>query len=136
MQTTDIESLIPQRPPILMVNRFECDSADGCTTWLDVSESNMFMHDGHLLAEGLIEHIAQTAAAYIGYRRREVGDDVNLGFIGDVKKCTVAQSLPRPGDTVETRMRVVSQVGAITMIAAESTVQGETVTSCRMKLAN
>ena len=136
MQTSDIESLIPQRPPILMVDRFECDSADGCTTWLDIREGNMFLHNGRLLAEGLVEHIAQTAAAYIGHRRREAGEEVNLGFIGDVKKCTVAQHLPQVGDTVETHMRVVSQVGAITMIAAESTVGCETVISCRMKLAN
>ena len=136
MHTGDIASLIPQRPPILMVDRFECVEADRCTTWLDIRDGNLFLHGGRLLAEGLIEHIAQTAAAYIGYRRREAGDEVNLGFIGDIKKCTIADSLPGVGETVETQMRVVSQVGPITMIAAESRVNDVTVVACRMKLAN
>lgn len=119
-----------------MVDRFECGDEEACTTELNIREDNIFLTDGRIAAEGIIEHIAQTAAAYIGYRRKEAGEDVNLGFIGDIKRCTIADTMPVTGQTVKTAMRVVSQVGNITMISAESQVDGETVVSCRMKLAN
>ena len=61
---------------------------------------------------------------------------MNLGFIGDIKKCVISKTMPTVGQTVKTSMRVVSQVGGITMIAAESKVDNETILSCRMKLAN
>ncbi|MBO4588132.1 MAG: hydroxymyristoyl-ACP dehydratase [Bacteroidales bacterium] len=136
MLTSDIMSLIPQRPPILMVNRFECGDEEACNTELDIRGDNMFLSNGHLTAEGILEHIAQTAAAYIGYRRKLAGEEVNLGFIGDIKKCVISKTMPTVGQTVKTSMRVVSQVGGITMIAAESKVDNETILSCRMKLAN
>lgn len=136
MTIDDVTSLIPQRPPILMVDRFECGDEEACTTELDIREDNMFLSGGRMSAEGIVEHIAQTAAAYIGYRRKQAGEDVNLGFIGDIKKCVVSETMPTVGQTVKTAMKVVSQVGGITMIAAESKVEDRTVLSCRMKLAN
>lgn len=137
MHTTDIESYIPQRPPILMVDAFDCEGEGGCTSSLLVREGNIFLDgDGRMMAEGLLEHIAQTAAAYVGYCRKMAGDEVNLGYIGDIKRCSVGTRMPSVGKTVCTTMKVVSQVGNITMVAAESTSDGETLISCRMKLAN
>lgn len=132
----DITSLIPQRPPILMVDRFECGDEESCSTELVIRENNLFLSDGRLAAEGILEHIAQTAAAYIGYRRKVAGEEVNLGYIGDIKKCVVAKQMPSVGQTVNTVLKVMSQVGNITMISAESKVDDVTVISCRMKLAN
>ncbi len=119
-----------------MVSRFECGDDEACRSELDIDESNMFLAEGQVAAEGIVEHIAQTAAAYIGYRRKQAGEDVNLGFIGDIKRCSFGDTMPTAGQTVTTEMRVVSQVGNITMISAESKVDGELVASCRMKLAN
>ena len=128
MTTDDITSLIPQRPPILMVDRFSYEDDSLCHSELTLKEDNMFLHNGSMVPEGLLEHIAQTAAAHIGYRRKMAGEEVNLGFIGDI--------MPTVGQTVMTTMRVVSQVGNITMVSAESTSDGETLIECRMKLAN
>lgn len=132
----DITSLIPQRPPILMVDRFHYEDESLCHSELTVKEDNMFLHNGSIVPEGLLEHIAQTAASHIGYRRKMAGDEVNLGFIGDIKRCTIGNRMPTVGQTVTTTMKVVSQVGNITMVSAESTTDGETLISCRMKLAN
>lgn len=136
MTTDDITSLIPQRPPILMVDRFSYEDDSLCHSELTLKEDNMFLHNGSMVPEGLLEHIAQTAAAHIGYRRKMAGEEVNLGFIGDIKRCTMGKRMPTVGQTVMTTMRVVSQVGNITMVSAESTSDGETLIECRMKLAN
>jgi predicted hotdog family 3-hydroxylacyl-ACP dehydratase len=136
MTTDDITSLIPQRPPILMVDRFSYEVDSLCHSELTLKEDNMFLHNGSMVPEGLLEHIAQTAAAHIGYRRKMAGEEVNLGFIGDIKRCTMGKRMPTVGQTVMTTMRVVSQVGNITMVSAESTSNGVTLIECRMKLAN
>lgn len=136
MTTDDITSLIPQRPPILMVDRFSYEDDSLCHSELTLKEDNMFLHNGSMVPEGLLEHIAQTAAAHTGYRRKMAGEEVNLGFIGDIKRCTMGKRMPTVGQTVMTTMRVVSQVGNITMVSAESTSDGETLIECRMKLAN
>ena len=136
MTTDDITSLIPQRPPILMVDRFSYEDDSLCHSELTLKEDNMFLHNGSMVPEGLLEHIAQTAAAHIGYRRKMAGEEVNLGFFGDIKRCTMGKRMPTVGQTVMTTMRVVSQVGNITMVSAESTSDGETLIECRMKLAN
>ena len=136
MTTDDITSLRPQRPPILMVDRFSYEDDSLCHSELTLKEDNMFLHNGSMVPEGLLEHIAQTAAAHIGYRRKMAGEEVNLGFIGDIKRCTMGKRMPTVGQTVMTTMRVVSQVGNITMVSAESTSDGETLIECRMKLAN
>lgn len=136
MTTDDITSLIPQRPPILMVDRFSYEDDSLCHSELTLKEDNMFLHNGSMVPEGLLEHIAQTAAAHIGYRRKMAGEEVNLGFIGDIKRCTMGKRMPTVGQTLMTTMRVVSQVGNITMVSAESTSDGETLIECRMKLAN
>lgn len=136
MTTDDITSLIPQRPPILMVDRFSYEDDSLCHSELTLKEDNMFLHNGSMVPEGLLEHIAQTAAAHIGYRRKMAGEEVNLGFIGDIKRCTMGKRMPTVGQTVMTTMRVVSQVGNITMVSAESTSDGETLIECRMKLSN
>lgn len=136
MTTDDITSLIPQRPPILMVDRFSYEDDSLCHSELTLKEDNMFLHNGSMVPEGLLEHIAQTAAAHIGYLRKMAGEEVNLGFIGDIKRCTMGKRMPTVGQTVMTTMRVVSQVGNITMVSAESTSDGETLIECRMKLAN
>ena len=135
--TTDIQSLIPQRPPILMLDSFFFDDEDNCRSELTLRPDNMFVGDnGRIAAEGLLEHVAQTAAAHIGYCRKQAGQEVNLGFIGDIKRCNIGHSLPSAGQTVTTTVKIVSRVGNITMVAAECRADGDTVLSCRMKLAN
>ncbi len=135
--TRDIASLIPQRPPIMMVESFTYEDAQHCHSELTIGEDNIFVDpNGRLAEEGILEHIAQTAAAYIGYCRKLVGEEVNMGYIGDIKRCVISAPMPVVGDVLCTNIQIMSQVGNITMISAETTVAGRTVVTCRMKLAN
>ena len=71
----DITSLIPQRPPILMVDRFHYEDEDLCHSELTVKEDNMFLHNGSIVPEGLLEHIASPhwLPPQDGWRRGEPG---------------------------------------------------------------
>lgn len=133
----DIQSLIPQRPPILMVEEYMFDDENSCRSSLTIAEDNLFLDENrHMSSEGILEHIAQTAAAHIGYRRKLAGFAVNYGYIGDIKRCQISEPMPLAGEQLTTALHVISQVENITMISAETSVNGRVVVSCRMKLAN
>lgn len=61
----DINTLIPQRDPIQMVDRLESVDGKKGFTSLSIKAGNFFIDDDGLIAEaGLIEHIAQSASAF------------------------------------------------------------------------
>ena len=96
-----ITELIPQRPPMVMVDRFEgIDAEDQSHTSLTVREDNLFVEEGALTECGLIEHMAQSAAARVGWRCREAGEKVPyrrcLPFSG---RCVAAGRCPFGNDT-------------------------------------
>ncbi|MBR5921767.1 MAG: hydroxymyristoyl-ACP dehydratase [Bacteroidales bacterium] len=136
-KVTDITSLIPQRPPILMVDGYFFEDDLHCRSELTVAADNMFLGEGGCVAEeGLLEHVAQTSAAHIGHIRKMEGQSITLGYIGDIKRAVFTPPMPAAGDTLHTKLTVVSQVGNVTLVSAETSVDERVVLTCRMKLAN
>ena len=128
-----ITDLIPQRPPIVMVDELVGVEEDVTTTRLTVREENIFV-DGGIFSEcGLIEHMAQSAAARVGYLFRSAGKEIPVGYIGSVNNFALVR-LPETGETVETRITVVQEVFNITLVEAVSAVGDEEIASCQMKI--
>lgn len=135
-KVTDIASLIPQRSPIQMVDRYIFEDELNCRSELTINEDNLFLDElGYMSVEGVLEHIAQTSAAHIGYLHRLAGKTISLGYIGDIKRCAVTGQMPAAGATLCTRVSVVSQVGNVTLVSAEAAVNDSPIMSCRMKVA-
>ena len=88
MVNEDIKNLIPQRDPIMMVDKLIDVDGDVAVTSLTVRDDNYFIDENGLLAEpGLIEHIAQSASAFAGYRAMASGAVIPpVGYIGEVKR--------------------------------------------------
>ena len=78
--------LIPQRPPMVMIDRFYGIEENTSWSGLAVTPDNLFCRDGVLQETGIIEHIAQSAAARVGYIYMLREEPVPLGFIGSVEK--------------------------------------------------
>ena len=77
-----LRELIPQRPPFVMIDRLlSCDQVVTVTE-LEVRDDNVFVLDGHFSTEGLMENIAQTCAARMGYINLSHGKKVKIGVIG------------------------------------------------------
>ncbi|MEI6766147.1 MAG: hydroxymyristoyl-ACP dehydratase [Bacteroidota bacterium] len=128
-----ILNLIPQRPPIVMIDKF-FSAADGKTmTGLTVKTSNIFVEDGFLREPGLIENIAQSAAAGVGYVYSNSGKPIPLGFIGAVKNLKV-YSLPAVGDELVTDVKIEHEVFEITMISSRIHSNEKLVAECEMKI--
>lgn len=133
MKEWRISDLIPQRHPIVMVDKLCSASAQDATTCLFISGSNMFCHHGHIAEAGIIEHMAQSASAMAGYNCRAAGKPAPVGFIGEVKKFTL-NFLPKIEETMETTIKVVSEAMGITLINATTCVDGQVAASCQMKI--
>ncbi len=131
----DIKDLIPQREPMIMVDSFEEISSGECVSSLTVREDNVFCRDGRLAVPGVIEHVAQTAAAREGMSAWKNGEPPRIGVIGEIKKFSFSGRLPACGETISTKLKVLGSAADVTLVAAESRVCGELVAEGRLKLA-
>ena len=63
----NFQSLIPQKPPFVMVDKLFSVTETTTTTGFTIQADNIFVKDGVFKDPGLVENIAQTAAASAGY---------------------------------------------------------------------
>ena len=129
----EIIGYIPQRPPMVMVGKLL--SVEGTTTLTSflISEDNLFCEEGKFGEAGLIENIAQTAAAGAGYRSLLKNEPPPPGFIGGVKNLVI-HSLPVVGDLLITQVSVEHVVFDATVIAGQISINGRPVAECEMKI--
>jgi len=133
MQGEEIFQLIPQRPPIVMVDKFYGVEGDTSCSGLTVTAENLFCKDGVLQETGVIEHIAQSAAARVGYIALQQKEPVPLGFIGSVDKMKIYH-LPTVGNELKTEITVMQEVGDITLISAQVKSEETLIAEGRMKI--
>lgn len=130
----EVLKYIPQRPPIVMVDKFFGVQENMSASGLLVKEDNIFCEDGVLQECGIIEHIAQSAAMRIGYIHISNGTEVPIGFIGSINKLTI-DSLPSVGDDLCTEVEVEMEVFDITLISAKVKLGDRVIAECQMKVA-
>lgn len=130
---TQLEQLIPQRNPIVMVSHVYQVTDTDIESGLTVTPNNIFCADGKLTEPGLIEHIAQSAAAFAGYPYFVAGKQAPLGYIGEIKKLRIHR-LPAVGSQLRTHIHLVSEVMGISLITAETCVNDTPVVTCQMKI--
>lgn len=129
-----LSELLPQRAPFLMIDCLtHCDPVV-TTTRLEVRADNIFCDDGVLSASGLVENIAQTCAARMGYINLTSGEPVKLGFIGAVRNLQIHR-LPHVGDVLATTITVKEEVFQMTLVDAEVRLGSEVLVSAEMKIA-
>ena len=132
----NIKQLIPQRSPIMMVDELLCVNGDEAQCRLTVREDNFFLEADGLIAEvGIIEHIAQSASAFAGYRAIEAGaTEPPVGYIGEVKNFHLSQR-PAVRDVLITTITMGPTVDGVTIISGECKREdGEAVADTRMKI--
>ena len=131
----NVLELLPQRPPFVMVDHLTDYSETQSSCCLLVRPDNIFLENGCLAPAGLIEHIAQTCAARLGYYNRYIlKSGVRLGFIGEVKDFSILRQ-PREGELIETTVTVMQEIFDVTLVTAEVRVGTEVIATTRLKIA-
>ncbi|MBP5219294.1 MAG: pseudouridylate synthase [Bacteroidaceae bacterium] len=131
----DIHELLPQQEPFVMISSLVRFDMQTTVTETIVSADNMFVEDGVFTAPGIVENIAQTCAARIGYVNKYIlKKGIQLGFIGAIRDLKVKQ-LPKVGDTITTTISVIDSVFGMTLVDAVVLNNGAEVVSAQMKIA-
>jgi len=129
----DTISLIPQRPPFVMIGSLLYNDEKVTRTTYRVSQQNIFVEHGLFREPGLLENIAQTAAARAGYIAALKDKPVLVGYIGAVKNFEVF-SLPAVNDELETEITVGNQIFDVTVVRGTVKCAGKLLAQCEMKI--
>lgn len=131
----DIHELLPQQEPFVMIGRLTHFDERLTMTETLVKADNIFVEAGRFTATGLIENIAQTCAARIGYVNKYIlKKGIQLGFIGAIRGLEV-RALPAVGDTIVTTVEVLEDVFGMTLAKAEVACGQQTLVTTEMKIA-
>lgn len=138
IEGAEVSALLPQKPPMEMVDKLWFHDDTYSISGLEIKEDNIFCKNGVLCEPGLMENIAQTAGLRLGYmvaQMQKNGEAIKppLGYIGGIKNLIIHQ-LPTVGAELKTEIFVQAVVFEVTLISAKSSVNGEPVASCEMKI--
>ncbi len=136
LESIDVLTLLPQRPPFVMIDRLTHFDEVVTTTQFTVRQDNLFSEENGILNPcALVENIAQTCAARMGYINQYINKErVKLGFIGGIKNLQVMRPV-RLGETLTTSIEVQEEIMRMTLVGATVKVGQETVVTAEMKIA-
>ncbi len=136
LRSIDILELLPQRPPFVMVGHLTKVDEKTAVTETLISADNIFTDaSGRFSALGLIENIAQTCAAKIGYVNKYIYHrPIAIGFIGAIRSLTV-YDLPEVGQSITTTITTLEEVFGMTLVDTETRCGDRIICKAGMKIA-
>ncbi len=129
----ELVALIPQKPPFVLISSLLKVTEDNCTTTFQIPENHVLCSNHKLQASGLIENMAQTCAAKLGYEYNLLGKPMPIGFIGDVRDFHCSE-LPGAGTRISTEIKIDNRVFDVTVISGKVFLDGREIASCKMKV--
>lgn len=129
----NIEILIPQRSPFVMIDKLLEVAETSTTSGFTILDDNIFVQDGIFKEPGLVENIAQTAAARAGYVSKTENKPVLVGYIGAVNNLQIFL-LPKTGDELITEIAIENQIFDVTLISGKITCNKQLIAQCNMKI--
>ena len=125
--------LIPQRPPMVMVDRLvECTETKTISSFF-IKKENIFCENNHFTEPGLIENIAQTAAARIGYINKISNQEVLIGYIGAIKELEI-NFLPNVLTEITTEITIETELLGFTIIHGKILSNNDIAAECNMTI--
>jgi predicted hotdog family 3-hydroxylacyl-ACP dehydratase len=130
----EILKLIPQRNPFVLVDELIEHKENYSISTFEIKGDHYLVVDGELSVYGLMENIAQTAAARAGYQWYKLGEEAKIGFIGAISKFELNDK-PKIGSAIQTKITHVSDFGNISLVKGEVLDQERIIASCELKIA-
>ena len=98
-----------------------------------ISDDNVFCDQGLFTEAGLVENMAQTAAAGIGSKSDLKGKEPPVGFIGGIRNLKIKQ-FPNSGDEIFTRVTVEHEIFNASVVQGEIFIKDQLIASCQLKI--
>ncbi len=135
LRSIDVLTLLPQRRPFVMIDHLTAIDEVTTVTTLLVTPDNIFAEGDRLNPCSMVEIIAQTCAARMGFMNKYIyHNEVKLGFIGSIRNLCLTRA-PRMGETLTTSIRIIEEVMQLTLVEATVMAGEETVATAEMKIA-
>jgi 3-hydroxyacyl-[acyl-carrier-protein] dehydratase len=129
----EIIQYIPQRDPLVMIHDIVQATHTHAVTRFEVLSNNVFVKDGFLREPGLVENIAQTAAAQMGYMYKKKGMSVPIGYIASIKDLNVF-GFPPMGAVLNTSVKIIHQVMNVILVEGFVHFDGSVICQCEMRI--
>lgn len=124
-------AFIPQQPPIVMIdNILVCEDAQFVTDFL-IRPDNVFVDGDCFRESGILENIAQTCAARVGFCAAD--QRVPRGVIGGISNFVLHRH-PKVGQQITTTIQVVAGVANALVVDAVVRCETEIIATSSMKV--
>lgn len=130
---SEAKQYIPQAEPFVMIDEVLQADDTLSQTRFTIREGHLFVKNGQFTEAGLVENMAQTAAAGSGYKTKQSGQRPVVGYIGALKNLIINE-LPKTGDTITTEIRFIHQVMNAQIVQGKVTKDGREIASCELKI--
>ena len=122
-------NVLPQRPPFIFISRMLHYDDSSMITETEIYRDDFDECD-------LIENIAQTCAARIGYYNKYIAlRDISIGYIGAVRQLDILR-LPHLGETIQTSILIKSTAFGLSLAdAIIKGADGQIIAEGEMKIA-
>ncbi|MDD4603257.1 MAG: hydroxymyristoyl-ACP dehydratase [Bacteroidales bacterium] len=124
---------IPQKPPMVMVDKVIDISGKTTVTSFLICPENVFLENGLFREPGLIENMAQTAAAGVGSKPGHTGKNPPMGFIGGIRNLKI-NSFPAVGQEIRTSVTVTHEIFDATVVEGTISIDQKIIASCELKI--
>jgi predicted hotdog family 3-hydroxylacyl-ACP dehydratase len=125
--------ILPQREPFVFVDWLVHYDERETVTVFTVPAEHLLVADGYLTAPGILENMAQSSAARIGYLCKFILHvPVRVGYIGAIRKFRVHR-LPAVGETLSTTIVFREDVFGISLVDAVVRVGEELIAEASLK---
>ena len=125
-------SLIPQRPPMVMVDALLSYTATTGAAGLTIAADNLFVQNGQLQEDGVGEHIGTGIALHKGYYYYLQHQPAPMGYIGSIKRMSI-YALPEVGSNIITELSIIQEFMGVTLVKVRTTLGGELIAEGEMK---
>jgi predicted hotdog family 3-hydroxylacyl-ACP dehydratase len=132
-ESVNIEHLIPQKAPFVMIDTLIHSGDLSTRSRFTVKSDNVLMEGKNFSAAGMVENIAQTAAARVGLIAMQLNSRPPVGYIAAIKNLEIF-ALPEAGDEIETEITIKNHVFDVTIIQGKITCQDRLLGECEMKI--
>jgi predicted hotdog family 3-hydroxylacyl-ACP dehydratase len=130
---TTIGQYLPHKPPVIMIGKLLEVTGTKTVTSLLVKDDNLFCSEGLFREPGLIENMAQTAAAGVGYVSKVAGKEPPVGFIGGLRNLHIYE-LPKAGSEIRTEVTVEHEIFEATVVNGKIYLDERCIAECELKI--
>ena len=130
----NILDFIPQRPPFVLLDKLKACSKASTESVFEIKEEHLMVKEGKLSPGGLMENIAQTAAAGTGYWSKTNNEEVKRGYIGAIKNLNIYK-LPLVNTIINTKVEFINKVLNVNIVKGMVwNNNNELLAECEMKI--